>query len=86
MNETTIKLKTGTKDLLEEMKVIDRETFDQVIVRLIENLAEDEMELSEYAKDLLEKRLESMKKGNFLSVNQVIEKMREARKKESQND
>lgn len=60
---TTIQLEEKTKDRLGEFKVHSRETYNQVIIRLI-NLSEEEMEVldKETIKDI-EEALDDIKAG-----------------------
>jgi predicted transcriptional regulator len=67
---TTIQLKEETKEKLERMKLFPRETYEQVIIRLIE-ASKEEGELSIRTIKNIEKALEDIKRGRLYSTKEV---------------
>ena len=63
-NSTTIQIRTSTKEKLQQLKLSQSETFDEVI----ENLIEDTLDLTEEAKRDIEEALEDVKNGVSLEV------------------
>ena len=61
---TTIQISDNIKSALDKMKMIERETYNEVIVRMIE----DDIELSEKTKKELEERRKSK---DFVSHEEV---------------
>lgn len=66
---TTIQLKEKTKEKLERMKLFPRETYEHVIIRLIQT--SEEGELSTRTIRNIEKALEDVKKGRLYSTEEV---------------
>ncbi len=67
---TTIQVTEETKKALERMKLFPRETYEDVICRLIEINTEEE-ELSTETIQNIEKALEDVKKGRLHSTEEV---------------
>jgi predicted transcriptional regulator len=63
VNSTTIQVSVEVKNKLEELKLSDRDTFNDVI----EDLIEDTMELSEETKRELEEALAQVERGEVIS-------------------
>jgi len=80
---TTIRVKQGTKDVLDSLKIIDREPYDSVILRALQYMLEDHLELSNSTKELLKKRIDNIGKGEVLSTEDLLKKIREKRGKEN---
>tara|TARA_Y100000310_G_C20570430_1_gene757721 strand:- start:903 stop:1160 length:258 start_codon:yes stop_codon:yes gene_type:complete len=76
---TTISVNEDTKKILDSLKIIDRETYDNVILRVVENIIEDQFEINQQTKDLLNKRMENLNKGKVFSTKELIKKLREKR-------
>lgn len=74
---TMIKLKRDTRDVLTTLKIVERESYDEVIKRLILLSVDHDGELTTKAKKMIEERLKSKREGRVKSINQIIEKMRE---------
>lgn len=66
-NITTVQLEVKTKKELENLKISERDTFNDVI----ENLIEDTMELSEQTKKDIEQALKEVKEGKFVTHKEV---------------
>jgi predicted transcriptional regulator len=67
---TTIQLEEKTKEELERVKLFPRETYNEVIIRLIMT-SQEESELSEQTIKNIEKALEDVKKGRLYSTEEV---------------
>ncbi|WKT57895.1 hypothetical protein QVH35_11510 [Candidatus Nitrosotenuis chungbukensis] len=70
---TSIQLENKTKARLDKMKAFPKESYNEVVNRLI-NIAEDDGVLSEQTIKDLEKALSEVKNGKLLSHNQVKQK------------
>ncbi len=71
---TSIQLENKTKSKLDKMKVLPKESYDDVVNRLINVAEDDEGVLSERTIKDLEKALAQVKKGKLLSHSQVKRK------------
>lgn len=67
---TTIQVTERTKKELQKMKLFPRETYEEVIQRLIE-ISKEEEELSTETIQNMEKALEDVKKGRIHSTEEV---------------
>ena len=74
---TTISVNEGTKRILDSLKIIDRETYDNVILRVVKNVVEDQFEINQKTKDILNKRMDNLNKGKVFSANELIKKLKE---------
>ena len=68
---TTIQISSELKKLLEEIKIYERETYENVIERLIE----DELELSKETKNEIEAALKEVKKGKYVTHEEAKKKL-----------
>jgi len=71
MATTTIKISVKTKRLLDRMKMFKNESYEDVILDLIE----DHLELNPEFKKELEKAAEEVKKGETLPLAKVLEEI-----------
>ena len=67
METTTIQISRELKEALEARKIIANESYEEVIVDLIE----DTKELSEETKKSLESAREDIKKGRLFALEQI---------------
>jgi len=67
---TTIQLEEKTKERLGRMKLFPRETYNEVIIRLVLT-SQEETELSEQTIKNIEKALEDVKKDRLYSTKKV---------------
>ncbi len=72
--ETTIQVKKKVKDLLEDLKIHPRESYNTVIERLIE-IKTDEGSLSTETLKNIERALENIRQGKVFSTKQVKERL-----------
>lgn len=71
---TSIQLENKTKSKLDKMKTFSKESYDDVVNRLINVAEDDEDVLSERTIKDLEKALAQVKSGKLLSHSQVKRK------------
>ena len=71
MATTTVQLSTGMKRTLEKMKLHPRETFNDVLERLLEDLSE----LDEATKKEIEQARAEIRAGRYLTPDQVRKAM-----------
>lgn len=71
---TSIQLENKTKSKLDKIKVFPKESYDDVVNRLINVAEDDEGVLSEQTIKDLEKALAQVKKGKLLSHSQIKRK------------
>lgn len=74
-NTTTIQISKETKEKLNAFKEYKKETYDEVIVKLIELAEEDKMEFSEETKKAIEEGREDIKMGRVLSTKELIKEL-----------
>ena len=74
-----IRVKKPTKELLEELKIIDRESFDSVISRLLQTKLEEVIELNPETQNMMDRRLQSVAKGRVLSSKELLQRIKEKR-------
>lgn len=67
---TTIQISDNVKSTLDKMKIIGRETYNEVIERMIE----DDLELSEQTKKEIEEAKKRIEKGEFTTLEDVEKK------------
>ena len=72
---TSIQLENKTKSKLEKMKTFSKESYDNVVNRLINVAEDDEGVLSDRTIKDLEEALVQVKKGKVLSHSQVKKKL-----------
>jgi len=68
---TTIQVSNKTKETLDRMKLFGRETYNDIIERMIE----DDLELSEKTKKELEEARKRIKQGKFLTHEEVKKRL-----------
>ncbi|MDD5650118.1 MAG: hypothetical protein PHF86_06850 [Candidatus Nanoarchaeia archaeon] len=71
METTTIQISTNVKSILDKMRVFDRETYNDVIERMIE----DERELNTKTKQEIQEARKRISSGKFLTQEQVEKKL-----------
>ena len=64
---TTIRLDTAIKEKLDSIKSFEEESYQKVIIRLI-NIAKDDEKISNEEIKQIEESLEDIKKGRVLSL------------------
>ena len=71
-----IRIKRPTKELLEQLKIVESESFDAVITRALQAKFEDGLSLNTSTKQLLEKRWNTLQQGNVFPSNQLIARIK----------
>ena len=71
---TTIQISTLTRQRLERLKDYARETYEDVINKLIDIMAEENMELSEQTKKDIEEARKEFRAGKGIPLEQVLKK------------
>tara|TARA_Y100000034_G_scaffold111739_1_gene145105 strand:- start:180 stop:470 length:291 start_codon:yes stop_codon:yes gene_type:complete len=82
MEEIKIRLKISTAERLKGIKIIDRESYDSVINRLLEDKDyEENLNLSDELKKNLNRGVEDVKKGRIYTSEEARERLRKIRGK-----
>ncbi|MEK6922890.1 MAG: hypothetical protein AABX08_03775 [Nanoarchaeota archaeon] len=68
---TTIQISDNVKSVLDRMKMIERETYNDVIERMIE----DDLELNEKTKVEIEEARKRIKAGKFITQEEVKKRL-----------
>ena len=75
--QTTIQLEAGTKDRLEELKEYPRETYDDVVVKLVQiaEHLESEPELKKEVLEEIEAARRDIEAGKFLTTDHLLKEL-----------
>ncbi len=73
---TTIQINEETKSMLDNIKDYPRETYEEVIKKLLEIVAEENMELSEETKKEIEVARAEIKQGKYKTLEQVKKELK----------
>jgi hypothetical protein len=76
-----IRVSKPTKTLLENLKIVERDTYDAVINRVLETKLEECMQLNPEMTRLLQSRLQRVKEGKVLSGTELVKRFEERRHK-----
>lgn len=68
---TTIQISDNVKVILDKMKMFNRETYNEIIERMIE----DDLELNERTKKEIEERRKEIKLGKFVTQEEAKRKI-----------
>lgn len=79
-NQTMIKIERETADILKRLRIVERESYNEVIKRILEDYLESKLELSDEMKERLRK-LENMKKEDMMSSDEALEYLRKIKNK-----
>jgi len=80
---TTVKLKMNTKSLLDKLKVIERESYDEVIQRLIQHFSKEQPELNSKTKKIVPEMTQKVKEEEI--VPEMTQSVKEEKNKLLQN-
>ena len=69
---TTIQISDNVKTILDRMKMMERETYNEIIERMIE----DDLELNEKTKKEIEEARKRVKTGKFITHEEVKKGLR----------
>ena len=75
MTSTTIQISSGTKQVLDSLKDFPRETYENVINKLVGIVAEENMELSEQTKKDIDTARKEIKAGKFHTAEEVKKRL-----------
>ncbi len=78
MEETMIRIKSDTKEALLNMKIARRESYDEIIKRLIimiQNPTGQEFGADKQLLTTLKSRIENVKKGKVMSTDELFKKL-----------
>lgn len=70
-----IKVERDTVDILKQLRVVERESYNEVIKRILEDYLESHLELSEEMKDRVND-FENLKEEDMLSSGKALEYLR----------
>jgi len=74
MEKTTIQLNSQTLGRLKSLKVIERQSYDEILNNLIDNFEEDEI-LTQEELDEIKIGLEQIKRGETTPIEQVAKEL-----------
>ncbi len=77
---TTIRVKQGTKQILDSFKIISRESYDSVIARIVQDFVEEQLEINEQTKKLIDNRMRNLGEGKVLSLGELLKRVQEKKR------
>ena len=75
-----IKIERDTVDILKRLRLVERESYNEVIKRILEDYLENHLELNEEMKERI-KALENIKKEDMLSSDEALAYLKNIKKK-----
>jgi len=75
-----IKIERDTVDILKKLRLVERESYNEVIKRILEDYLENHLELSEEMKKRI-KTLENIKKEDMLSSDEALAYLKKIKKR-----
>jgi len=75
-----IKVERETANILKRLRIVERESYNEVIKRILEDYLESKLELSDEMKDRL-KEIEDMKKEDIFSSDEALQYLRKIKGK-----
>ena len=75
METTTIQINKDTKIRLDNLKDYNRESYEEIIEKLLDIVAEEDMELSEETKKEIEEARKEFRAGKSVSFEEVKKKI-----------
>ena len=79
-NQTMIKIEKETVEILKKLRLVTRESYNEVIKRILEDYLESSLELSEEMKERV-KELGNIKKEDMLSSKEAFEYLRKIKRR-----
>jgi DNA-binding FrmR family transcriptional regulator len=70
-DQTMIKIERETVDILKRLRLVERESYNEVIKRILEDYLENHLELSKEMKERI-KSIENIKKEDMLSSDEAL--------------
>ena len=71
-NQTMIKVERETADISRKLRIVERESYNEVIKRILEDYLESKLELSTEMKKRLQE-IQNVKKEDMLSTNEALQ-------------
>jgi DNA-binding FrmR family transcriptional regulator len=78
-DQTMIKIERETVDILKRLRLVERESYNEVIKRILEDYLENHLELSKEMKERI-KSIENIKKEDMLSSDEALAYLRKIKK------
>lgn len=75
-----IKVERETADILKRLRIVERESYNEVIKRILEDYLESKLELSDEMKERL-KKIEDIGKEGVLSSDEALQYLRKIKGK-----
>ncbi len=79
-NQTMIKVEKETADILKRLRIVERESYNEVIKRILEEYLEGKLELSDEMKARL-KEIKDIKKQEMFSSDEALQYLRKVKGK-----
>jgi hypothetical protein len=80
-DQTMIKIERETVDILKRLRLVERESYNEVIKRILEDYLENHLELSEEMKERI-KAIENIKKEDMLSSDEALAYLKKIKKRD----
>lgn len=74
-----IKIERDTVDILKKLRLVERESYNEVIKRILEDYLENHLELSEEMKKRI-KNIENIKKEDMFSSDEALAYLKKIKK------
>ncbi len=74
-----IKIERDTVNILKRLRIVERESYNEVIKRILEDYLENHLELSKEMKERI-RALENIKKEDMLSSDEALSYLRKIKK------
>ena len=78
-NQTMIKIERDTVEILKKLRIVKRESYNEVVKRILEDYLENHLELNKEMKERV-KVLENVKKEDLLSNDEALEYLRKIKR------
>ena len=79
-NQTMIKIERDTVDILKRLRLVERESYNEIIKRILEDYLENHLELSKEMKERI-KALENIKREDMLSSDEALAYLKNIKKR-----
>ena len=81
-NQTMIKIERDTVDILKRLRIVERESYNEVIKRILEEYFESHLELNKEMKERV-KKLSNIKKEDTFSSKEALAYLRKIKEDKS---
>ncbi len=72
-----IRVSKPTKELLSNMKIIEEESFDSVINRLLQTKVEECIKLNNQTQQVINERLNNVSQGKVISSKELLDRVKQ---------